>query len=202
MPAVVVTNAAGEVLGREPLAADATAEDVQRATGRLAKHLLAPALGRVEAVVSSHFPETLEPLKAALAVGAVGCLPDNAQPTTLNFIARSGAGKTLVLSWLLPADEDDPQETYIYRSDNLTAASFVSHRVDVKKQDLSDVDLLPRIKNKTMITKELAPLFAGKREELIEKFSRLTTVLDGQGYLSDSGAQGRRGYGEAINFQW
>src|SRR5437870_6432126 len=111
------------------------------------------ALKRVEEVVGEHFPEALDPLKAALAVAAIGGFADNAQPITLIFIGRSGAGKTLVLNLMLPDDDDDPLTDYIYRSDNLTAASFVSHRADVKKQKLNEVDLLPRIKDKTMVTK-------------------------------------------------
>src|SRR5262249_22307395 len=60
----------------------------------------------------------------------------------------------------------------------------------------------PRIREKTMVSKELAPFFAGKREELLERFATFASVLDGTGFISDSGAHGRRGYAEPINFQW
>jgi hypothetical protein len=84
----------------------------------------------------------------------------------------------------------------------LTSASFVSHRADLTQEQLKDVDLLPRIRGKTMVSKELAPFFAGKREDLHERFATLASVLDGTGFISDSGAQGRRGYDEPTNFQW
>lgn len=163
---------------------------------------LAAAMGRVERTVGAHYPEALDPLKAALAVAAVGCLTANTQPTTLIFVARSGGGKTLVLSLLMPDGDGDPLHDYVYRSDKVTTASFVSHRADRSEEELREIDLLPRIKGKTLVSKELAPFFAGKRDELIERFATLASVLDGMGFTGDSGAHGRRGYAEAINFQW
>jgi hypothetical protein len=163
---------------------------------------VAEAMARVETLVAQHFPEVLDPLKGALAVVAVGSLGDNTQPTSLIFVGRSGAGKTMVLDFLMPQGAKDPLNDQLYRSDNFTAASFVSHRADLRDKRLQEIDLLPRIREKTMLTKELAPLFAGKEHELTERFARLTSVLDGDGYIADSGAQGRRGYDEKHNFQW
>jgi hypothetical protein len=131
---------------------------------------LASLMANVEGVVGSHFPEALDPLKACLAVAAVGCLADNGQPTTLILVGRSGAGKTLALSLVLPESSGAAHAQHFYRSDKFTPASFVSHRADRDEKKLKQIDLLPRIKNKTLVTKELAPLFGGKREELMERF--------------------------------
>jgi len=169
---------------------------------KVARRVIAAAMRMVETVIGEHFPEALDSLKAALAVAAVGCLTDNTQPTTLIFVARSGAGKTLVLSWLMPTDHNDVLAAYIYRSDEFTAASFVSHRADVKQAQLKRIDLLPRLKGKTLLTKELAPFFTGKQDDLMRRIAVVTAILDGQGFISDSGAHGRRGYVERINFQW
>src|SRR5262249_42069178 len=47
------------------------------------------------------------------------------------------------------------------------------------------------------------PLFRGPEDALTETFSILAAVLDGHGYISDSGTQGRRGYtGEDYIFAW
>ena len=159
-------------------------------------------MARVEAVVGQHFPEALDPVKAALAVAAVGCLRDNEQPTTLIFVAPASAGKSMALNFMMPVSPSDPLAKFFYRSDKFTAASFVSHRADLSPQQLEKVDLLPRLERKTLLTKELAPMFAGRRDELTDRFAVLTAVLDGKGYTSDSGAQGRRGYARPINFQW
>lgn len=163
---------------------------------------IATAMARVKAVVGQHFPEALDPVKAALAVAAVGCLKDNEQPTTLIFVAPASAGKSMALNFMMPVSEKDPLAAFFYRSDKFTAASFVSHRADTTEKKLRSVDLLPRLEKKTLLTKELAPMFAGRRDELTERFAVLTAVLDGKGYVSDSGAHGRRGYLRPINFQW
>lgn len=90
----------------------------------------------------------------------------------------------------------------IYRSDQFTPASFVSHSASVKREKLSDIDLLPRIKDKSLITKELAPVFGADEDQLLKNISILTSVLDGQGYVSDSGVHGQRGYPDPHMFVW
>jgi hypothetical protein len=160
------------------------------------------ALQRVEAVVVQHFPEALDPLKAALAVAAVGFLKDNRQPTSLILTGRSGAGKTLVVTLITPRMDDAILAKHFYRSEKFTAASFVSNKADVSKALLKDIDLLPRLKDKTLLTKELSPVLSGNRDELMDRFAILTSVLDGLGFTTDSGSHGQHGYTEPINFQW
>ena len=60
--------------------------------------------------------------------------------------------------------------------------------------------MLPRWKNKFVLLPELAPIFTAKDEDLTHLLGILTRVLDGQGYQSDSGAHGHRGYDEKIMF--
>lgn len=159
---------------------------------------------RLKRQVERCYPGAWEPLQAALAVVAAGSLADNDKCIALILMGLSGVGKTLPLSCIMP-DETDDKETYeqFYRSDKFTAASFVSHRADRSKKQLGEIDLLPRIKDKTLVTPELAPLFRGKRDELTERFAVLTRVLDGDGYQTDSGAQGRRGYADGkYVFRW
>jgi len=169
---------------------------------RHVQEILAQEMAKVEQIVARYCPDALDPLKAALAVCAVASLSDNSQPTTLHLIGQPSAGKTLPLELIMPAHENDPLAEYFYRSDNFTASSFVSHRADRSHEQLREIDLLPKIKDRTLITPELAPLFRGKRDELTKTFGVLTRVLDGQGYVTDTGAQGHRGYMGSHNFQW
>src|SRR3712207_3933042 len=81
-------------------------------------------------------------------------------------------------------------------------ASFVSHAANVSRGELEAVDLLPRIKHKVLITPELAPIFRGKDDELAQRFSIMTRVLDGQGLQTDSGTHGRRGHRGDYLFAW
>jgi hypothetical protein len=82
----------------------------------------------------------------------------------------------------------------VYYTDNFSSKAFVSHSTGVSKEELPQIDLLPKIKNKCLLAPELSPIFSKKDDDLIEILGILTRVLDGHGYQSDSGAHGRRGY--------
>lgn len=90
----------------------------------------------------------------------------------------------------------------VFYTDSFSAKSFVSHSTAVKKNELANIDMLPKIKNKFFLTPELSPTFAKKDDDLIEILGILTRVLDGHGYESDTGAHGHRGYNEKIMFTW
>lgn len=152
-----------------------------------------------EEKIKKYFPELYRPLKAALAVVAINSFKNNQQPVALIFSGPSGSGKTTVLSFLMPPPES---KLPFYRADNFTPRSFVSHAANIQKSQLEEIDLLPKIERKTLITKELAPLFRGKTDELAQLFSILISVLDGKGLVTASGAQGTRGYDRQINFTW
>jgi hypothetical protein len=82
----------------------------------------------------------------------------------------------------------------VYYSDSFTPKAFVSHSTSVSKDELEDIDMLPKIKDKCLLVPELSSIFAKKDDEIIDTLGILTRVLDGHGYQSDSGAHGRRGY--------
>jgi hypothetical protein len=90
----------------------------------------------------------------------------------------------------------------VFYTDNFSARAFVSHTTTISKDKLAQIDLLPKIKNKLFLTPELSPTFAKKDEELIEILGIMTRVLDGQGYESDTGAHGHRGYTGPHMFVW
>ncbi len=78
----------------------------------------------------------------------------------------------------------------------------MSHASNQTSERLAKNDLLPKLKNKILVTKELAPLFRGRDKDLEERFSILIGVLDGEGFVSDSGVHGRRGVETAVVFNW
>jgi hypothetical protein len=90
----------------------------------------------------------------------------------------------------------------VFYTDSFSAKSMVSHSTAVKKEKLAKIDMLPKIKNKFLLTPELSPTFAKKDDDLIEILGILTRILDGHGYESDTGAHGHRGYNEPIMFVW
>ena len=90
----------------------------------------------------------------------------------------------------------------VYYTDDFTAKSFVSHSTSVSKEELAEIDMLPKIKNRLFLTPELAPIFTVKDEDLSKMLGIITRIADGQGFKSNSGAHGQRGYDENTMFVW
>ena len=99
---------------------------------------------------------------------------------------------------LTTGGKNSPLANSVLRIDDFTPASLVSHSANRKSTELSKTDRLPKMRDKCVITKEMAPLFTGHEDELMKKFAVLASVLDGEGYISSSGNHGQRGYEEAL----
>ena len=151
--------------------------------------------------IQANFPALILHFEAALSVCGVLGIKKPWRPLTLILEGLPGPGKSLVLNCILGASSEEVQER-LYRSDKFSPASFVSQSASIRKAKLRKVDLLPRIKDKILITPELAPTFRGKREVVEERFSILARVLDGRGLVTDSGTHGRRGYQGDYCFCW
>jgi len=152
-------------------------------------------LSSLKEVIAQYFPDSWFEFKACLSTYC-----------TLSLKNLNGC-PTLILVGM-PSSEKTTDESFLYGhnlsyvSDEFSPRSFVSHSVSVKKEELENIDLLPKLKNKCLITPELAPLFEAPREKLIENISILTRILDGEGYNKDTGAQGHRGYSGDYKFAW
>jgi len=158
------------------------------------------ALEEVEKMVDLYYPGLAKPVLAELAVFGAMSLAERTKPLSLIFEAGSGTGKTAVVQMAFVVDEG--LKNYVYRCDKFTPKSFVSHAANQPGDQLVEIDLLPKLRNKVLITKELAPIFRGRTEYLTDNFSVLIAVLDGKGFTSDSGMRGQRGYQEPIVFNW
>jgi len=146
-------------------------------------------------VIEHDFPNRAFAIEAGLSVKAQLKIEGITQVFALIFMGMPSTHKSTVLE-IISSLED------CYVSDSFTPKSFVSHSANSKKADLHKVDLLPRIRHKTLITAELAPMFSGNQDDLIEKFGMLTRILDGRGFKSDSGIHGQRGYSGDYSFMW
>ncbi len=155
-----------------------------------------PDLGAVQEVVFQCFPALWDLTAASLSTVAAMIPDDVVNPPTLIIEGSSSGGKTTAL------DEVDGTPYVAYRSDKFTPKSFVTHATNIPGERIEDVDLLPRIRFRAMLTGELSPLFRGREEDLVENFAMLAAVLDGRGLMSDSGSRGRRGYEGDYLFAW
>ncbi|HNP84263.1 MAG TPA: hypothetical protein PKN47_22600 [Nitrospira sp.] len=157
-------------------------------------------LDSVRQVLNQHFPDLWPAVEAGLSTSATLLLGDNSNPVTLILCGASGCGKSTATNMFDGVKiQGNP---FTYRSDKFTTASFVSHSAQATREQLQEVDLLPKIKNKVLLTPELSPIFRGKADELTLRFSMLTRVLDGQGLMTDSGTHGQRGYEGPHVFAW
>ena len=138
--------------------------------------------------IAKNFPTLLRPAEICLSVEAQLLHNDVVNPTALALVDVPSSGKTIILNFFSRPEE------LAYTTDYFSAASFVSHATNVRREELSNVDLLPRIRFKTAIVRELNSILGAKEDDLIKSLGILTRVLDGEGLETDSGVHGRRGY--------
>jgi predicted transcriptional regulator len=137
--------------------------------------------------IEEQFPGLWKPTEACLSVLAQLLIKDVSNCFLLVFVGAPASRKTTVLQWFAGID-------LTYRSDDFTPSSFVSHYAGATEEKLAEIDLLPRIKGKVLLTPELLPIFDAPYETLMRNMGIITRILDGQGYTSDSGVHGQRGY--------
>jgi predicted transcriptional regulator len=144
--------------------------------------------------IMKNFPHLWSYAEVCASTVAVLLIEDT-QPVALVLQGVPGSGKTTTLNFF-------KSFPHSHATDRFTPKSFVTHVAQKKPKELKKIDLLPRIKDKTLITPDLNTIFGAKADELKETFSILTRVLDGQGLVTDSGVYGTRGYRGDYMFTW
>src|SRR5262245_13299676 len=92
-------------------------------------------------------------VKAAIGLTTALSLKERDNCLVLVFEGASGKGKSVVVRMVMP--DRDSNKKYLYRIDDFTPASFVSHAANKSKQQLAQISLLGKLKDKVMETKEL-----------------------------------------------
>lgn len=149
-------------------------------------------------VVEDAFPWFADTLETCLSVTSLLWFDNINLPFALILVGVPAGFKTTVLKCI-----DDQSLDFVYYTDSFTSKAFVSHVMDKTPENLKNkIDLLPRIKDKVFIVPELAPIFTQDKEKLMQSIGVLTRIFDGQGYKSDSGAHGSRGYQGKYKFMF
>jgi hypothetical protein len=159
----------------------------------------APLIRPIEAAFNKNYPLLLPALKVSLAVCVGLAFKEKTKPLSLILENPSGRGKSTIVETFFPVFKK--MNDYVYRSDVFTPKSFVTSAANLNEAARQKIDLLPKLKNKYLLTKELAPIFRGQEADLIEMFKILIPVLDGKGFVTNTGLASR-GYSEAIVFNW
>lgn len=139
-------------------------------------------------IVKDNFPKLVLPAEIGLSVLSQLLIRDIKNPFALVYVDVPSSGKTIVLNFFSRIAE------LTFATDNFTPASFVSHSANTKKADLAKIDMLPQIRFKAMIIRDLAPIFAKNDDDVQSALGILIRVLDGEGLETNSGLHGKRGY--------
>jgi hypothetical protein len=146
-------------------------------------------------VTEENFPNIWAGLEFALSVKTILNIKGCTLPFAGILLGAASSQKTLIIELFR-----DAYNTFY--TDNFSPRSLVSHISGKTEEQLRKSDLLPKLKNKFFLTPELAPIFSARDDELLQLIGILTRVLDGNGYESDTGAQGHRGYNQDIMLGW
>ena len=86
-------------------------------------------------------------------------------------------------------------------ADDLTKSSFLSHYSTHNEEELQKNDLIPKMKDKILLTSEIAPIINAHEDDLRKTLGIITRLVDGKGYQSHSGTHGQRSY-PPMMFTW
>ena len=143
---------------------------------------------QLESIIERYFPDKFDYLKIVLAAGYSTLFINGiTQPISLFLLGDPSTKKSSLLEITRNLDK-------VLWSDIFSPASFISGA-----RDIEGGDLLPRLRNKCLVTPELGVLF--KDRNLPQTLGLLTRLLDGFGYVRHTGF-GEVGIHENVRFNW
>jgi hypothetical protein len=149
---------------------------------------------KLRLVTMKHYPEAWPLLEFCLSVKSIM----NIEGVTLPFMGVLLAAPASMKTMIIQLFRKYPNSFY---SDSFTPNSLVSHNSALNEEQLQKIDMLPKMKDKVVLTPELAPIFTAKEDEIQKILGMITRILDGHGFENDSGAHGHRRYGDTM-FAW
>ncbi len=143
---------------------------------------------QLDSIIERYFPDKFFYLKLVLASGyATLFINGITQPISLFLLGDPSTKKSSLLEIMRGLDK-------VLFSDIFSPAAFVSGA-----RDIEGGDLLPRLRNRCLVTPELGVLF--KDRNLPQTLGLLTRLLDGFGYVRHTGF-GEVGVHENVRFNW
>jgi hypothetical protein len=125
----------------------------------------------LKSTVKENLSSVWLPLEFALSIKSIISIANVTLPFAGIVLGAPSTLKTASINML----RKWPQTFY---TDHFTSKSLVSHSTAVTREELVDIDMLPRWKNMMVLPPELAPIFTAKDEDLTHLLGILTRVLD------------------------
>ncbi len=139
-------------------------------------------------IIAEHYPIAVTAAESSLSIATQLLINDIFHPFPLILIGPPSSGKTTVLNFFSELDG------VAYTTDGFTSSSLLSMHMATKKSDLGKHDLLPRMRRKLVVVRDMSVVFSKRDEDLRDLIGKLTRVFDGEGLTLDSGPHGERGY--------
>lgn len=145
-------------------------------------------------LIRKYYPEAWIFMEFCLSVKSIINILDFTLPFMGVLVAAPSSMKTMIIQLF----RKYPNSFY---TDSFTPSSLVSHNSSLTEEQLQKVDMLPKMKDRLVLTPELAPIITAKDDDLQKVLGIITRLLDGHGLENDSGAHGHRKYGDTM-FVW
>ncbi len=145
-------------------------------------------------VANTYFEDSWQLLQFCLSVKSV----QNIYGNNLPFIGFILYKPSSLKSTIIDSFQKYPSALYV---DDLTKNSFLSHYSTNSEEELQNNDLIPKMKDKILLTSEIAPIINANEDDLRKTLGIITRLVDGKGYQSHSGTHGHRGY-PPMMFTW
>ena len=145
-------------------------------------------------IANTYFPDSWQLLQFCVSVKSVQNIYGNKTPF-IGFILYKPSS---LKSTIIDSFPKYPSALYV---DDLTKNSFLSHYSTNSEEQLQNNDLIPKMKDKILLTSEIAPIINANEDDLRKILGIITRLIDGKGYQSHSGTHGHRSY-PPMMFTW
>lgn len=156
--------------------------------------LLGKKLNEIKKHADKYGSKVFLAIKTGLASQLQMKISEKTHPFSI-FFNGSNTNKEIVMNSI----KTIPDNLYL---NSFTPKSFVTHSARSSYRRLADIDLLPKIHNKLMITSSADVIFSGNKPTVNDNVGIIDVVLEGNGYESYSAVHGMRGYSGDYNFVW
>ena len=145
-------------------------------------------------LANMYFPDSWQLLQFCISVKSVQNIYGNNLPFVGFILYKPSSLKSTIIDLF----QKYPSTISI---DDLTKGSFLSHYSTNSEEELQKNDLIPKMKDKILLTSEIAPIINTNEDDLRKILGIITRLVDGKGYQSHSGTHGHRGY-PPMMFTW